>query len=320
MADVEADLLLALRAIAGVDGGTDFRIRDGEVSFGVHYVGGSASRLTLEASYDAVAHADAAPGTREAGYRSSARAGTLAAVRPMSIVLRAEDASDRVAKAEGISREHQTGDEAFDAAVYVESPTTDEGVLAAVLNETVRAAARNLLTLAFDAITVDDGEGRVTGSISGFRHLVDAEDAARRMVRAFATLLRGLPPIRVGAGRHPRRSALPASLAFGGFLVAVVLGPVALMGIAGANDCTESASDGEGVTLKDGCGVTFWTATLLACIAAFVAYFVARALARLRMSGHSDSHKRILHVGLAAFWWGGFATFVVSLAIGYGMR
>jgi hypothetical protein len=48
VADIEADLLIALRAIAGVQSGGDFRIRDGDVSFDVDYVGGSSSRLTLE--------------------------------------------------------------------------------------------------------------------------------------------------------------------------------------------------------------------------------------------------------------------------------
>jgi len=59
---------------------------------------------------------------------------------------------------------------------------------------------------------------------------------------------------------------------------------------------------------------------VLAVVVASVAYFVARAVARPRMSGHSDSHTRIFHVCLAAFFWGGFATFVASLAIGYGSR
>jgi uncharacterized membrane protein YdjX (TVP38/TMEM64 family) len=58
----------------------------------------------------------------------------------------------------------------------------------------------------------------------------------------------------------------------------------------------------------------------LAFVGAFVAYFVARTVARQRMSGHSDSHTRIFNVCAAAFFWGGFATFVVSLAIGYGGR
>jgi hypothetical protein len=320
VADVEADLLVALRAIAGVRAGGDFRIRDGDVSFDVAYVGGSSSRLTLKARYDTVARAEVVPGTRESGYRSSARGGVLMAVRPMSIVLRAENASDRMAKAERISREHQTGDAAFDAAVYVESPTTDEGVLVAVLNEAVRAAVRELLKLAFDAVTIDDGDGRVTALISGFQHLGQPEDAARRMVRAFATLLRGLPPVGAGAGQHPRRSSLPRFLAFGGFLVASIVGPIAVVGIAGAYGCTEGASDGEGVTLKSGCGGTVGTSMVLAVVVASVAYFVARAVARPRMSGHSDSHTRIFHVCLAAFFWGGFATFVASLAIGYGSR
>jgi hypothetical protein len=320
VADVEADLLVALRAIAGVRAGGDFRIRDGDVSFDVDYVGGSSSRLTLKASYDFVARAEIVPGARETGYRTSARGGVLTAIRPMSILLRAENASDRMAKAEGISREHQTGDAAFDAAVYVESPTTDAGVLGAVLNEAVRAAALELLKLEFEAITIDDGDRRVTAVISGFRHLGQPEDAARRMVRAFATLLRGLPPVGADAGQHPHRSPLPHVAGFGGGLVALVGGPLALFGIAGAYGCTEGTSDGEGVSLKDGCYGTAAISVVLAFVGAVVACLIARPIARARMSGDSDSHTRIFEVCAAAFFFGGFATFVVSLVIGYGGR
>ncbi|HEY6459562.1 MAG TPA: hypothetical protein VIY73_05400, partial [Polyangiaceae bacterium] len=98
--DVEADLLIALRRIAGVASGDDFRVHDGDVSFDVDYVGGSSSRLTLQADYDAVARAEV-PGTHDASYRASARGGVLTGIRPMSIVLKREYQGDRAAKAEG---------------------------------------------------------------------------------------------------------------------------------------------------------------------------------------------------------------------------
>jgi hypothetical protein len=76
VADVEADLLIALRAIAGVQSGGDFRIRDGDVSFDVDYVGGSSSRLTLEAASSRArspGHACRATRTRTRASSKSAR-------------------------------------------------------------------------------------------------------------------------------------------------------------------------------------------------------------------------------------------------------
>ncbi len=321
MADVEADLLIALRAIAGVREGNDFRVRDGDVSFDVDYVGGSSSRLALRASYDAVARAEAVvPGTREATYRASARGGVLRAIRPMGIVLRDEDGSDRMAKAEGISREHQTGDDAFDRAVYVDSPTTDEAVLRAVLNEAVRAAVRELLSLRFDTITLDDDDRRVVAVISGFAHLKAPEEAASRIVCAFASLLRGLPPVAAVAGQHPHRGRSSGCLALSGFVVTTVVAPTALFAIADYHHCTEGASDGEGATLKSGCEGPAAIAAVSSFLGGLAAYFVVRSVARSRMAGHSDSHRRIFYVSLAAFFWFGLVTFVGGLAITYASR
>jgi hypothetical protein len=318
--DVEADLLIALRRIAGVAAGSDFTIRDGDVSFRVEYVGGSSSHLTLRAPYDAVARAEVVPGTRAARYRASARGGVLTAIRPMAIVLRAENAADRMAKTEGVSREHQTGDDAFDQAVYIDSPTTDEAVLAALLNDAVRGAASKLLSLGFDSVTLDDGERQVTAVISGFRHLRNAEEPASLIVNAFATLLRGLPPVRAGDGAHPARSRLPAIAAVAGLIAALVVGPIGFFVVAGSHGCTEPAADGEGVSLKDGCGGTELIALVAALVAGMIAFSAARAVARPRMSGHSDSHGRIFCVSMAAFAWVALATFLASAVIGYAGR
>jgi hypothetical protein len=160
----------------------------------------------------------------------------------------------------------------------------------------------------------------VSTCISGFRHLGAPDEAASRIVRAFANLLRGLAPVREGAGEHPHRSALPAAAAVTGGLVALVLGPIGFFGIAGSHDCTEATADGDGVPLKSECGGTAAIGLVVALGVGAIASAVARAVARPRMSGHSDSHRRLFYVSAAAFAWVAFATFLASAAIGYRGR
>jgi hypothetical protein len=317
--DVEADLLIALRKIAGVQGGDNFTVRELGVSITVDYVGGSSSRLTLWALYDEVATTDA--------YRSIARGVALTAIRPMSIGLRPENEWERAAKADGINREHQTGDEAFDKAVYVDSPTMDDVVLHAVLNDVVRAATMDLVLLGFSSVTVDDGDRRVSAVISGFSHLGAPDEAASRIVRAFANLLKGLPAVREGTGRHPRRSGLPAVAAWVGFIAISFFGPESFCAFAECHHCTEHVehwdehgqSDGESTTFKSECGgaAPLGIGLVVALVVGAIVCVAARAVARPRMSGHSDSHKRIFYVSAAAFFWAALATLVASAAITY---
>lgn len=318
--DPEADLLVALRKLAGVASGGDFTIKDRDVAFDVDYMGGSSSRLILRAVYSRVAHADVAAGVREAGYRASARGGALTAPRPMSIVTRREDHADREAKAEGVSREYQTGDTGFDDAVYVDSPTKDPVVLGAVLNDGTRAAVRELLALGFDTVVLDDSWGCVTAVISGFSHLTAPDEGAGHIVRAFANLLRSLPPVVAGRGMHPQRSALPVVAAVTGGIALFVGGPIGFLGVAGAHECTEASDDGEGVTLKDGCGGTAVLGLVAAIVAGAVAVPAVRGIARPLLSGDSDSHKRLAYVSVAAFSWAALIALVGVAAIGYGGR
>jgi hypothetical protein len=301
--DVEADLLIALRKIAGVPEGDAFTICEADVSFAVDYKGGSFSHLTLRALYN----------PREPSYRSNARWDAITAVRPMSIVLRAEKTSDRDAKAEGINREYQTGDEAFDSGVYVDSPTTDEAVLGAVLNDMVRAAAMDLVLLGFEDVTIDDGNRQVSAWISGFRHLGAPDEAASRIVRAFANLLRGLPPVREAAGRHPRRSILPAVSVWAGLMLALPFGLGAFFGVADSHNCLDTNG------LKSECGGLV-PPFAVAIVAGAIACGVARAVARRRMTGDSDSSTRVSYVSWAAFIWIACVTLVVSAAVYYGCR
>ena len=323
MSDPEADLVIGLRELAKIDGNEQsFALdRDG-MRISVDYVGGSSSRLSLGARYDLVARAEATTtGAREAGYRKSARGGVLRGIRPMSITLREEAMDDRDAKAEGISREHQTGDASFDDLIYIDSPTTDPDLLHAVLCEQVRAAARELFGLGFEHIVIDDGNGHVQARISRFGRLADfIDEAPERVIAAFAKLLSGLPPVSASGAEHPKRSAAPIALAITGGIAMMVGSPLALFGIAGVYDCTEPSSDGEGTSLKDGCGGPAGLAFCVALVMGVIAMIAVRALARPRVSGRSDSHRQLSYIGIAALGWAAFSAFFVTALLAYASR
>jgi hypothetical protein len=318
--DVEADLVIALRSVGNVRGEpSTFTIKQDRVAFEVVYSGGSSSSLTLSASYDAVAHAKGGAGGHETHYRASARGTTLSGIRPMSIKLRSEDNSDRAAKAEGINREHQTGDARFDEDVYIDSPTTSQALLDAVLAPPVRAAAMELLSLAFDAITIDDAHGNVEARLTSFGKLRDVNDAAPRIARAFATLLSSLPIVTRTAGAHEKRSALPMVAAAVGALVTFTLLPIAYIAIASGFDCTEGASDGDGVSIKATCSGVGAPALLAGAVAGTVVAMAIGPMLRRTLSGHSDSQTRIRTRQAAAFVWTAIAAFLLVTYFGFSM-
>ena len=316
--DVEADLLIELRELAHAPKDqTTFELAAGGVTFTIEYSGGSSSSLTLRALYDDVATVEVGASGREAHYRASAKGGGVSAIRPMSIVLRTETASDRSAKAAEINREYQTGDAEFDEDVYVDSPTTDETLLRAVLSEPVRASARDLLALGFDTITIDDRLGRVVAVIAAFGKLRGVSNPGERAARAFASLLGALPSVARTSDEHPKRSSAPLAFAIMGAVLALG-SPVAFFGIASAHDCTESSSDG-GVMLKDGCGGVGIAAICAALISGGLAAILASHFAEPRMKGFSDSQKRIRQVSIAAFLWSAVAAFVFAAAVGFAL-
>ena len=146
--DAENALVAELRALAGEPAGDRFVVSRRGRSITVTHDGGSSSSLTLRASYDAVARA--AADTNEGTYRGSPRVDrALVAPRPLAIVLR-KDAP------RGIRTAYETGDRRFDDAVFVDTPTTNPTVLAAVLGPEVRAAVLTLFELGFLRVTIDD--------------------------------------------------------------------------------------------------------------------------------------------------------------------
>ena len=129
-----------------------------------------------------------------------------------------------------------------------------------------------------------------------------------------------LPPVARAVGEHPKRSGAPKALAITGAISFVVGAPLVIFGVAGAHDCTEGSGDGEGETLKDGCGAPAGVALIAAVCAGFLVMFVLRASFRSRVAGHSDSHKQLSYVSIAAFAWSALATLLIAVLIGYSSR
>jgi hypothetical protein len=310
MTDVDADLMIGLRKLAKAEGDA-FSIERDDMRITVDYVGGSSSRLTLTSAFDAVARAASKAST----YRKSAQGRVIRGVRPMLITLREEEADDRTAKAEGLSREHQTRDEAFDRAVYIDSPTTDEELLDAVLCEGVRAGALELVKLGFGPIVIDDAKAMVVARLDRFWPSLAEEGAAERVVDAFTKILASLPPVERAVGQHAPRSAAPKVLAVMGAICFLGGAPIALSKLADAYHCSQGTLDGDGMTLKDGCGGPALLAILAGLACGVVGMIIARNLARRSVAGHSDSHTQLRYVGIAAFAWTALAAFVTAAVL-----
>src|SRR4051812_8533754 len=148
----------------------DFVVVRGDVRINVSYVSGSSSRCTLRVPYNRHARRVAT------SYRDS---GPLRAIRPMNIALRPETASHRSGKASGMDVEVQTGDPAFDGAVYVDTLTPAD-VAVHVLGEPVRRAVLDLFAIHFTLVTIDDSRGDIVAEIVSFVSLTPTEKPGER--------------------------------------------------------------------------------------------------------------------------------------------
>jgi hypothetical protein len=309
MANAEGDLIDELRAIAGVSGTDGFVIALRPHPITVLYRSGSSSCLDLQARYDDVARddleQDARHDVKAAGdYRRSGRAPRLVAVRPLAITLRREDVGDVVAKRKGINVEHQTGDEVFDRAVYIDTPTTDARVLDAVLGPALRAGVLALFALGFQTVTIDDG-GVVNAHMSYFTQLVPTPGRGERAVAAFARILSALPAITPSGGAHPVPPVWARPVPLWLFIAGVTfLGVPASCSVAYKADCVEGSSNADGEYsewFRDGCGTAAGLSLLAAFVAACAAFVVARFVVMPKLRGRSNSLMRIFHVRAAVF-------------------
>ncbi|MDI1443223.1 hypothetical protein [Polyangium sp. 6x1] len=147
-------------------------------------------------------------------------AGSGAAAR-LPIVIRRETSLDMLGKKLRINREVQTGDAAFDAAVYVESDAPDGDVQRVLGEARVRQKVLALLDAGFSSVAIHDGGGKLFAlRDAGERFDEGALRAACGELGAIAEALPapsarpGLPPLWLAG---PIAAVVSAVLAFVGF-------------------------------------------------------------------------------------------------------
>ncbi len=201
---------------------------------------GAPARLTVTTPVDEPA--EVGPG---GAYRETGRSAVM--VRP-EILLRSEQAVDRLARRLGVSREIRTGDAAFDAAIHVASDSPEEDVQRTLAAAAFRDAVRELFASGVDSVRLD-----ATG-VSAV--LVGPPPYAERFDRAAATLAQAAGALpRLGPGRAAR-SPVASAVVFVGVstvvAVAIVLFPVYAIIHA------DPPIDASATVAAVGCGVALW--------------------------------------------------------------
>lgn len=195
---------------------------------------------------------------------------------PMS--LSREGAGEREAKARGISREVQTGDEAFDHEVYIDTEVVDADVLAVFEPPAVRAAVRALLA-AFPRLKIDGA----AVSLSGNHDEPTCYHPSN--IRAWLAALRvlaGAP--RPSEVRIAERSTA-VRLVYAGALVVMPASLAALIAACRAYEPLHCASL---VFVGIPLGLVLWRLWL--------------SLLRPVLSGHSSSHEQMMLASAGAFF------------------
>lgn len=275
---------------------TEFDVRHGVQTIHVDASMGSCQTLALEASYDAVAHAN----HQQSAYRGNVR--PLRSLRPMSIELRREVLEDVTAKAKGLNVEWQSGDQVFDRAVYVDTPVTNPDVLGAVLNPEVRRAVLELLAIGFSKVTIDGGDGSVSADLNEFPSREPrAPNRGADSVRAFAQILSNLPPVESAGMMVQRTPLLPVTL---------ILGLVGAGGWVGSPFLVQA----ERAAHLDGWEIG--VAAALGVVAGLVlAFLYGRVVARFAR-GTSSARNNVLWAQIAAFFGSSFLAFTaVAIAL-----
>lgn len=302
-----ADLVEELRALARVEPSADaFTIAGAHGTVQVEISrdsDGDFSGLALRVPYDEVARAT--PGL----YRD---ADVLSATRPLAIELRREHAGDRAAKADGTSVEHQTGDAAFDAEIYVSTPTSDPRVLGAVLGPQVRSAVRELIAIGFVRVVLDSERGLVEAHRSRDDRRPSRPVTAQSAIATFERLGRALPAVVHSGGTHAAPplgwlTSLLGIVGAAGWLLNVTWVGLLAMAVDAVRPGLHDGSDVPGSVIGGAIGIS-----IVAGLAGALAYGeLVRSLAR----GSSRAHELVGKARLAAFGGASVITmFVCALA------
>jgi hypothetical protein len=311
--DAENALVAELRALAGGPEGDRFVLTHRGRSITVTHNSGSSSNVTFRASYDAAARADhpalTGAGASEGTYRAPPRSDqqALIAPRPLAIVLRTRPR-------EGLPTAYVTGDRAFDGSVFVDTPTTNQAVLAAVLGPEVRAAVLALFELDFHRITIDD-EGFLDGSdvveayLWTFASSEPPRARAARGLDAFVSLLDHLPKI-TASGEGPAFPKTPVWVNVSGWLG--LAGVLAWLPVGFFVDKVTQSQDGAPLAI----------ATLLALASGLLCqWIVASTLRRQLGMPHDGSFARVFFSRIKVFFGAAaFVFFIVSLGFVLGAK
>lgn len=184
--------------------GAPFVVAVDDVKVRVEYTSGTTPTVFLSAPYAP----RGGPPVVAAGYRESGIE-RMAAARPLMIELTLEGEDERRAKGAGVSREVQTGDAAFDRAVYVCSSSEDRVVSRVLASARLRAAVRLLLEDGFGTIEIDDEHGNITAQrgVAG-----RARAGAAAVARAFADIARDVPVVDQTGRRRRRTGPIAAGI------------------------------------------------------------------------------------------------------------
>ena len=234
--------------------------------------------------------------------------GGLVATRPMSIELRRESRGDVGAKREGLAVEWQSGDELFDAVVYVSSPTTDPEVLSAVLGAEVRRGALTLVELGFQSVRIDE-DGDVVARLTEFARPDAEPERGRQAVEAFADIVANLPAVtHSGRVRPPPPFARATRVLRAVGLVgwALNVGYVGLVTMALRAALPPHRGDLHSAT-------DIGAAVAVGIVAGLVASSIYSGMVRERVRGTSDAPDVVFNAGLAAF--GGVSVLVTTLGL-----
>lgn len=271
--DPESDLVLRLRALAQrAETSASFTLDWKGVAIAVRHIQGSGSELQLRVAYPSAAGA------------------SLRALRPMAINLRREDDFDRKAVKSGIAVETQTGDAAFDAAVYIDTPSPAEITRCVLAPTEVRAAALELLREGVRELWIDDPQGEVLVSIHATAHFNRWRRDPELLLDLLATLATHLPPVDALPGRQdlrrPLRILITTSLVASLSLVFAVSYAFARMPAICRGPC-----DSEGCELRLMIDPICWRPHGLGVATAAVLSAVGVPLLARVLRGGSNSHR-----------------------------
>ncbi|MDC3962907.1 hypothetical protein KEG38_54360 [Polyangium jinanense] len=245
-------LVEQLRALAGVSADTNefVIVKEEGRTIHVRFSPGSTDSLDVKTL---ISEQGSSPRFVQAGYRNGRREGPLLVPRPMNLVLRKETAANRQGKADGVDREIQTDDPAFDDAVFIDTLINDDLVRALLASPDARAAILSLLGDNCAVIRIDDSTaGNISLDLVEFTQPAPDQQRGARIVDALARLAASLPPIRASGEAPPVDNQSAAATTGCVFAFLGLIGtPMAVYGLA-PSGCVES--DGEGSSLVCGAG------------------------------------------------------------------